>query len=360
MLQMNMANIKWILKLLTVILILNCVILFYYIRERNISGDETRNDVSQLRCTKVRQTFSVYTPAITDMMSFSEKVSELLSCPYKSNIIQKELNRALLRSCCNATDYLYLTKQNTAVHQKLPYESDVYPNYTMNEALHNLLPEAFPWSERRLGRCAVVGSGGILKNSNCGREIDSADYVIRFNMAPINNSDVGLKTDLITVNPSQILRGYRNAQKKPGPLMQRVSVYGNASLIMPAFASPLNTRTSISTLKALWPPSPQLRVVFFSSSYLKALDHFWKDHGLKGRRLSTGFMLINSALELCDHVHVYGFWPFDINLEKQTVPHHYFDNIGPKVGIHSMPEEFLRLLQFHSQGALTLHLQPCS
>ncbi|KAL0148103.1 hypothetical protein M9458_056573, partial [Cirrhinus mrigala] len=150
-----------------------------------------------------------------------------------------------------------------------------------------------------------------------------------------------------------------NKQKNPGPLMRRVLVYGNASLLMPAFASPLNTRASIITLKALWPPSPQLRVVFFSSSYLKALDHFWKGHGLKEKRLSTGFMLINVALELCDHVDVYGFWPFSVNLEKQRIPHHYFDNNIPRVSLHYMPEEFLRLLQLHSKGALTLHLQPC-
>ncbi|KAK2885919.1 hypothetical protein Q8A67_016756 [Cirrhinus molitorella] len=327
---------------------------------RITSGNETKNNVSQLRCATVRQTFSVITPASTDMTSFTGKVSELLSCPYKSNNTQKHLNRALLHSSCNATGHLYLTKQNTAVNQIIPYEHEVYPNFRMNKALHNFLPEVFPWSERRLGRCAVVGSGGILKNSNCGRQIDSADYVIRCNMAPINNSDVGLKSDLVTINPSQILRGYRNAQKKPGPLKQRVSVYGNASLLMPAFATPLNTQASIIALKALWPPSPKLQVVFFSSSYLKALNRFWKDRGITEKRLSTGFMLINVALELCDHVDIYGFWPFGINLEKQKILHHYYDNNIPRVSLHYMPEEFLRLLQLHSQGALTLHLLPCS
>ncbi|KAL0148117.1 hypothetical protein M9458_056587, partial [Cirrhinus mrigala] len=99
---------------------------------------------------------------------------------------------------------------------------------------------------------------------------------------------------------------------------------------MPAFATPLNTRASITALKALWPPSPQLRVIFFSSSYLKALDRLWKGRGLKEKRLSTGFMLINVALELCDHVDVYGFWPFSVNLEKQRIPHHYFDNKIPR------------------------------
>ncbi|RXN17903.1 alpha-2,8-sialyltransferase 8E-like protein [Labeo rohita] len=68
-----------------------------------------------------------------------------------------------------------------------------------------MLPEDFPWSSRgHLGRCAVVGNGGILKNSSCGREIDSADFIIRLNLAPINDSDVGLKADLVTINPSQL------------------------------------------------------------------------------------------------------------------------------------------------------------
>lgn len=153
---------------------------------------------------------------------------------------------------------------------------------------------------------------------------------------------------------------YKSKQKRHGPLSRRVSAYGNASLVMPAFASPLNTRLSISALKTLWPLRPQLQVVFFSSSYLKTLDSFWKGRGLKANRLSTGFMLINVALELCDHVHVYGFWPFNLNLERKPLSHHYFDNVGPKNGVHSMPDEFLNLLHLHTQGALTLHLRPCS
>uniref|UniRef100_A0A671SFS4 ST8 alpha-N-acetyl-neuraminide alpha-2,8-sialyltransferase 7.1 n=1 Tax=Sinocyclocheilus anshuiensis TaxID=1608454 RepID=A0A671SFS4_9TELE len=218
----------------------------------------------------------------------------------------------------------------------------------------------FPWSGRRLGRCAVVGSGGILKNSSCGREIDSADFVIRFNLASINDSDVGLKTDLVTINPSQIQREYKDLEKKLNPLVKRVSVYGNTSLIMPAFAYTFCTGLSIKTLKALHPIRPQQPVVFFSPYYLQTLDHFWKGRGLKSIRLSTGFMLISTALELCENVHVYGFWPFDTDLQDNLVPYHYYDLRRPSKSMHKMPEEFVRLLQLHSQGALTLHLQPCS
>ncbi|KAL1249446.1 hypothetical protein QQF64_020451 [Cirrhinus molitorella] len=183
--------------------------------------------------------------------------------------------------------------------------------------------------------------------------------LIRSNLAPINDSDVGLKTDLVTINPSQLSVDYKNMDVNPGPLVQRVSVYGNASIIIPAFAYRECTAVSIKTLQVLWPVRPQQPVVFFSPYYLKSLDNFWKERGLKEKRLSTGFMLVNMALELCDDVHLYGFWPFDINLKQQTLQHHYYDNKPPKRSIHNMPEEFVQLLQLHSQGALTLHLQPC-
>ncbi|KAA0706470.1 Alpha-2,8-sialyltransferase 8E [Triplophysa tibetana] len=76
--------------------------------------------------------------------------------------------------------------------------------HKIDEKLHNMFPEDLPWTSGSLGHCAVVGSGGILQNSSCGPEIDSADFVIRFNLAPINESDVGVKTNLVTINPSQI------------------------------------------------------------------------------------------------------------------------------------------------------------
>uniref|UniRef100_A0A671NGC2 ST8 alpha-N-acetyl-neuraminide alpha-2,8-sialyltransferase 6 n=1 Tax=Sinocyclocheilus anshuiensis TaxID=1608454 RepID=A0A671NGC2_9TELE len=255
--------------------------------------------------------------------------------------------------CCNATNLLYLTKKNTAVNQSITYETSNRV-YKVGAALHKMLPEDFPWSSRgHLVRCAVVGNGGILKNSSCGREIDSADFVIRLNLAPVNGSDVGVKTDLVTINPSQ------NMAVNPGPLVRHVSVYGNVSLMIPAFAYTVCTAVSIKTLQVFQPIRPQQPVVFFSPYYLKTLDRFWKGLGLKEKRFSTGFMLVNMALELCDDVHLYGFWPFDINLKQQTLQHHYYDNKPPKPFVHAMPEEFIHLLQLHSQGALTLHLQPC-
>ncbi|XP_048034154.1 alpha-2,8-sialyltransferase 8F-like isoform X5 [Megalobrama amblycephala] len=325
----------------------------------HLSGDGMTDTLQQLHCAKLRRKFSVIKPAKSiELKSFTQDLSDFMSCPYKSNQTERELNRFRLQFCCNATESFIITKRNTAVNQTIPYETSTTKTYKMTAALHSMLPEDIPWSGRRLGRCAVVGSGGILKNSSCGREIDSADFVIRFNLAAVNDSDVGMKTDLITVNPSQIR--FKNLEKNPDPLLEKVSVYGNASLIMPAFAYTFCTSQSIKTLKVLQPIRPQQPVVFFSPSYLRTLDRFWKGRGLQEVRLSTGFMLISTALELCEHVHVYGFWPFGSDLQERPVPYHYYDQLKPHRYMHKMPEEFVRLLQLHSQGALTLHLQPCA
>ncbi|KAL1249460.1 hypothetical protein QQF64_020465 [Cirrhinus molitorella] len=116
------------------------------------------------------------------------------------------------------------------------------------------------------------------------------------NLAPINDSDVGLKTDLVTINPSQLSVDYKNMDVNPGPLVQRVSVYGNASIIIPAFAYRECTAVSIKTLQVLWPVRPQQPVVFFSPYYLKSLDNFWKERGLKEKRLSTGRLFFACSL----------------------------------------------------------------
>ncbi|XP_036808773.1 alpha-2,8-sialyltransferase 8F isoform X3 [Oncorhynchus mykiss] len=240
-----------------------------------------------------------------DIGLFSQEVRDLMDCPWRLNLTHRELHRTELWSCCNAYDRLMVTRQNTNQNQSLTYEVERKRKRKVDQALWEMLPQTVPWSKGSLSRCAVVGSGGILQNSRCGAEIDNSDYVIRFNLAPINKSyDVGVKTDLITANPTQINKGYPGLQLNPGPLAEALSVYGHAHLLLPAFSFAFGTSPCFKVYQALRKARSQQKVVFFHPDYLFELGRFWRRRGQRAPRLSTGLMLASTALEICEQVFI--------------------------------------------------------
>ena len=92
---------------------------------------------------------------------------------------------------------------------------------------------------RRFKTCAVVGNSGILLDSGCGKEIDSHNFVIRCNLAPVVEfaADVGTKSDFITMNPSVVQRafgGFRNESDRE-KFVHRLSMLNDSVLWIPAF-----------------------------------------------------------------------------------------------------------------------------
>uniref|UniRef100_A0A3Q3MIG6 ST8 alpha-N-acetyl-neuraminide alpha-2,8-sialyltransferase 6 n=1 Tax=Labrus bergylta TaxID=56723 RepID=A0A3Q3MIG6_9LABR len=186
-----------------------------------------------------------------------------------------------------------------------------------------------PFSNKTWDTCSVVGNGGILTDSSCGERIDSAQFVMRCNLPPLGNGyekHVGVKTDLVTANPSILMEKYESLMKRRRPFVESLHIYGNSLL--------------------LFPFSP-IRPVFINPKYFSKLAAFWRVQGLGSAWMSTGLIMTSIALEVCENVHLYGFWPFDNHpYGLYDLTNHYYDDRKAK-SVHAMPKEFGLLMQLH-------------
>ena len=110
---------------------------------------------------------------------------------------------------------------------------------------------------------------------------------------------------------------------------------------------------------ALKESNSRQKVLFFHPKSLKHLAVFWRTKGVTEYRLSSGLMIASVAVELCENVKLYGFWPFSKTGENTHVSHHYYDNKLPKRGFHEMPKEYRQILQLHVKGILQLQFSKC-
>ncbi|KAM4749428.1 alpha-2,8-sialyltransferase 8E-like [Rhinophrynus dorsalis] len=289
-----------------------------------------------------------------------KNIKDLQRCPWTLNPKYHTQIRSELKACCNANDGLLVTQNNTQIGKELVYETEKAKKIKVNEILYKMLPEVSPFTDKPYKRCAVVGNGGILLNSCCGSEINRADFVFRLNLPPMEYSyDTGKKTDAVTANPSILINSFSRLNERRRPFFNKMKAYGSALILMPAFSYKYNTDVSFKVFFALEDFGSSQKVVFFHPNYLKNLGLYWKKRGLKVKRLSSGLMLVSAALELCEKVTLYGFWPFGQDPEGNPIPHHYYDNKIPKPGFHSMPDEFFFYAQMHSQGVLRVQAGKC-
>ncbi|XP_009887292.1 PREDICTED: olfactory receptor 146-like [Charadrius vociferus] len=211
-------------------------------------------------------------------------VKLMQNCCWKFNATALAQYRAELGLCCNASAWLAVTQDNTPLGSEIVYDGYRSKSLKVSSGLLEILPEKSPFQDPVYKTCAVVGNGGILRNSSCGSKIDGHQFVIRFH---------GL-----------------NGQRLP--FVKAAASYGKTWFLIPAFSYPGNS-----------------------------------------------FMLVNAALELCQHITLYGFWPFSLHPDGHSLPHHYYDNVLPKRGIHTMPKEFTYYVDLHFHGVLRLHLGQC-
>ncbi|KAG9471189.1 alpha-N-acetylneuraminide alpha-2,8-sialyltransferase [Eleutherodactylus coqui] len=270
--------------------------------------------------------------------------------------------RKQLNDCCHPGHLFSVTKVNTPLGVNLWFDGEFLHSLIIENSTYSLFPQDTPF-KLPLKRCSVVGNGGILKGSRCGKQIDEADFVIRCNLPPLTSGytlDVGTKTQLVTVNPSIIEKRFQNLLWSRKSFVESLKVYKSSYVYLPAFSMRHGTEPSLRAYYTLADFSANQTVLFANPNFLRNVGKFWKNKGVHSKRLSTGLFMASAALSLCEEVTVYGFWPFQIDLKGSPIRHHYYDDVPPLSGFHSMPEEFLQLWLLHKSGILRVQLGQCT
>ncbi|XP_069565238.1 alpha-2,8-sialyltransferase 8E isoform X1 [Brachyistius frenatus] len=291
------------------------------------------------------------------------KVLERYSQTWKKQEDNYQKFRSQLNSKCNAIDKAIITQGNTPVGTKLVYDGEKKRSIQVTPEIFSTFIKEIPFSNKTWDTCAVVGNGGILINSSCGKMIDSAQFVIRCNLPPLANGygkHVGIKTDIVTANPSILIEKYGGLMGRRRPFVESLRSYGNSLMLLPAFSYGYNTAVSLRAAYTVDDFESPTRPIFYNPQYLQSLAVFWRSQGVKEVRLSTGLIMVSMALQSCSNVHLYGFWPFSNHPHGlHALTNHYYDDRKAKSQFHAMPAEFDFLLQLHSQGVLRLHLGDC-
>ncbi|CAH1264035.1 ST8SIA1 [Branchiostoma lanceolatum] len=230
--------------------------------------------------------------------------------------------------------------------------------------------EENPFNARRFNTCSIVGNGGILKGNGCGKEIDASEFVFRCNLAPMDSAyrkDIGEKTSLVTMNPSMLAyryhafakgsRWFEKSKKDRKAFIEDLSVYGDSFIWIGAFF----TRTYelvFKTQDVLLEGKAKQKVVIAHPDFVRSVHSFWKENGLKAGRASTGIILVSAASQMCEEVHLYGFWPFHSDRKSRRLTEHYYDN-ALSTKYHSIPDEFKQLQHLHNTGVLRLTTTAC-
>ncbi|XP_041915810.1 CMP-N-acetylneuraminate-poly-alpha-2,8-sialyltransferase [Alosa sapidissima] len=277
-------------------------------------------------------------------------------------MIRKDILRFL-----DAERDVSVVKSSLKPGDTIHYVLDRRRTLNVSQTLHKLLPEVSPLKNRRFKTCAVVGNSGVLLSSGCGQEIDSHDFVIRCNLAPLAEfaADVGLRSDFTTMNPSVIQRAYgglRNATDREC-FVERLRALNDSVLWIPAFMVKGGEKHVEGVNELILQRSLRVRTAYPSLRLIHAVRGYWLTNRIHIKRPSTGLLMYTLATRFCDEIHLYGFWPFPKDTHGNPVKYHYYDTLKYRyfsnAGPHRMPLEFKTLKTLHSKGALKLTTSKC-
>mmetsp|Transcript_55060 Transcript_55060/g.101925 ORF Transcript_55060/g.101925 Transcript_55060/m.101925 type:complete len:369 (-) Transcript_55060:199-1305(-) len=157
------------------------------------------------------------------------------------------------------------------------------------------------------GTCAVVSNSGVLDLHSHGRNIDTADAVFRFNLAPAGQKyydTVGKKETIRLIND-------RAAQESLTKMPADVSFDTVEQAVIVPFAEP--TLEVLKDIQSFQEQHEHVRLLLLEQrtleegeQLLKAIyDTHWFHDGVSFKPTS-GFVGMLFALSVCDTVHAYG------------------------------------------------------
>ncbi|XP_069481177.1 alpha-2,8-sialyltransferase 8B [Ambystoma mexicanum] len=245
------------------------------------------------------------------------------------------------------------------------FDRDSTMNISKN--LYELLPKISPLKNKHFKTCAIVGNSGILLNSGCGSEIDAHDFIIRCNLAPVEEyaSDVGMKTDLVTMNPSVVQRAFEDLINETwkDKFLQRLQGLNGSILWIPAFMAKGGEERVEWVNDLIIKHHIDVHTAYPSLRLLHAVRGYWLTNKVHIKRPTTGLLMYTLATRFCSRIHLYGFWPFPRDQNQNPVKYHYYDSLKygytSQASPHAMPLEFKALKALHQQGALKLTVEEC-
>ncbi|XP_071400305.1 alpha-2,8-sialyltransferase 8B isoform X1 [Centroberyx affinis] len=279
-----------------------------------------------------------------------------------SNLIRKNILRFL-----DPERDISILKGTLKAGDVVHYVFDRHSTTNISENLYRLLPTASPMKNQHHRRCAIVGNSGIMLNSSCGPEIDSHDFVIRCNLAPVEeySGDVGWRTNLVTMNPSVVQRAFQDLANDEWRerFLRRLQSLSGSVLWIPAFMAKGGEERVEWAVRLILQHTVDVRTAFPSLRLLHAVRGYWLTNNVHIKRPTTGLLMYTMATRFCEEIHLYGFWPFPLDLQGKPVSYHYYDTLKYEYtsssSPHTMPLEFRTLSRLHRQGALRLHTGTC-
>ncbi|XP_078457434.1 alpha-N-acetylneuraminide alpha-2,8-sialyltransferase-like isoform X2 [Lampetra planeri] len=265
---------------------------------------------------------------------------------WKANASKKEAYRIYMKCFTDGSSNIVVTQNNSPLGSNISYLIG-NAQLTVGTELTNIIPMTFPGPDMKMKTCAVVGNSGFLLNSKCGKEIDKSDFIMRYS-------------------------GLRDSRIKFVEDMQK---YGS-DFLFTAFNHLTHTNLAYKAFYTMDDFATGQSILFLNPNYSRGLRALWNHQGLASKYLSAGLHMTSAALEACEEVHLFGFWPMEIASVNRrgrrsrrsrtsivTVRHSYFeqsDQESKVKEVFDLKMEFAHLLRLHTNGIIRLQLGACA